>query len=67
MLCACEENVLIYRFFVFSSSSSFSLFFFPLYELKVQSQKIVERLVQKQNKAKQKKKKTATTTTTTKQ
>ena len=30
MLCACEENVLIYRFFVFSSSSSFSLsFLFP--------------------------------------
>ena len=47
MICACEENVLIYRFFVFFF---FFLFFFPLYELKVQSQKIVERLVQKQTK-----------------
>ena len=52
MICACEENVLIYRFFVFFFLLSFFLFFSPLYELKVQSQKIVERLVQKQTKYK---------------
>ena len=51
MIWACEENVLIYRFFVFFFFFlSFFLFFFPVYELKVQSQKIVERLVQKQTK-----------------
>ena len=29
MICACEENVLIYRFFVFFFSSFFLSFLFP--------------------------------------
>ena len=48
--------VLVKKMYSFTDSLffllSFFLFFFPLYELKVQSQKIVERLVQKQTKYK---------------